>query len=65
MYKDQTLIIVVAIISILIMECIALLKGIDGALLMTSLAIVGGLAGYEVRTIKNHLEGVIPKKKES
>ena len=65
MYKDQTLIIVVAIISILIMECIALLKGIDGALLMTSLAIVGGLAGYELKAIKNGLNDVFSKKKES
>ena len=36
-----------AIITITILEIIALFKGIDGALLSTVVAILSGLGGYE------------------
>jgi len=39
-------IIIAAIAAITILESIALLKGIDGALFMVALAAIGGLAGW-------------------
>jgi len=53
--KYKTLIILAAIVSITILEGIALLKGIDGALFMSSLALVGGLAGYELKDMKDKI----------
>jgi len=38
----------IAIIAIAVLEGIALWKGINGATLSTSFAILGGLGGYEV-----------------
>ena len=43
--KDKW-IIISAIGAITIMECVALLKGIDGLLLTTVVAVVAGLAGW-------------------
>lgn len=40
-------VIIFAILSILIIELVALFNGIDGAILMGSLTIIGGLAGYK------------------
>ena len=39
--------VVVAMICITVLEVIALLKGIDGTLLSTVVAIIAGLAGYK------------------
>ena len=39
----------IAIAGIIFLEGIALLKGIDGALLGVVFAILGGIAGYEVK----------------
>lgn len=38
--------VIAAIVSITILEIFALAKGIDGALLSTSIAVIAGLAGY-------------------
>jgi hypothetical protein len=38
-----------AIGGITILEVIALLQGIDGAILMLSLALLGGLGGYKLK----------------
>lgn len=38
--------VLVAIVAITILESIALLKGIDGTLMSTSIAVIAGLAGY-------------------
>jgi len=40
---------ILAIISISAMEIVALLKGIDGALLLPVVGIVSGLGGYSVK----------------
>ena len=54
---NKTLIIVSAIIIIGLLTSIAILKGIDGAIFMSSLSIIGGLAGYELKRIKdNHIK---------
>lgn len=38
-----------AIIGVVILEVIALLKGIDGALLVSAVAVLGGLGGYSIK----------------
>lgn len=52
---DKTKITIIAVIAVFILCGIAMLKGIDGAIYMTSLALIGGLAGYELKNIKNNL----------
>lgn len=39
-----------AIIAIAVLEAVALAKGIDGTMLAIAFSIIGGLAGYELRT---------------
>ena len=46
---------VVAIIGITLIEIIALLKGVNGTLLMISFTIIGGIAGYEIKEIKDKI----------
>ena len=46
--KDKTLITIIAIISIMILEVIALLQGIDGQIFATVISILAGLGGYTV-----------------
>ena len=41
-----------AIVGIIILDSLALWQGVDGVILMSALALIGGLAGYEVR--KHH-----------
>lgn len=50
---DKLIITSIAILSVAILTAIAMFKGIDGALYMTSLAVIGGLAGYELKVIKD------------
>ena len=56
MMNDQTLITIVAIICICILEIVALLKGIDGAMLATVFTLISGLAGYKVGELKERLK---------
>lgn len=51
--QDKTQVIITAIIAILILEAIALAKGIDGVLLASAFTIIGGLAGYKVKSEQN------------
>jgi len=46
--KDKTLITIIAIISIVILEAIALLQGIDGQIFATVISIIAGLGGYTI-----------------
>ena len=39
---------VIAIITIGVLELVAILRGIDGAALSTALAVIAGLGGYEI-----------------
>ncbi len=43
----------VAIAGLVTMECVALLSGIDGHLLALAMAIVGGIAGYTLKTVRS------------
>jgi hypothetical protein len=45
-----------AIAGITILESIALLTGIDGALLMPVVAVIAGLAGYQYAVVKSKQE---------
>lgn len=49
MASDATLVKLASIAGITILEAIALIKGIDGALLATVFALLGGIAGYQVK----------------
>jgi len=53
--KDKTIIALAAILAIVILTGIAVYKGIDGALYMSSLAIIGGIAGYTFKEPINKL----------
>jgi len=46
--SDKTLITITAIISIVALEIIALLKGIDGQIFATVISIIAGLGGYTI-----------------
>ena len=52
---DKYEIIAIAIITIGILELVALLKGLDGALFASVLTIIGGLAGYGVKAVQNKI----------
>jgi len=51
--RGNKLISITAIVGIVILEAIALFKGVNGVMLSTALAIIGGIAGY---TIKNTIK---------
>jgi len=46
--NDKTLITIIAIISIVILEAIALIMGIDGQIFATVISVIAGLGGYTV-----------------
>jgi len=48
--KDSTIVKVVAIVSLTTINIVALLNGIDSALTGTICAIIGGIAGYHIRS---------------
>lgn len=52
---DKTKIVLTAIAAVTILAGIAMFKGIDGALYLSSLAIIGGLAGYELKNLKDKI----------
>ena len=51
--KARTLVVVAAILCITGLATIAMANGIDGAFLMSAVAIIGGLAGYEVKALSD------------
>lgn len=50
--QKESKVIITAIICISILEFVATLKGTDGTLLAAALTIIGGLAGYGLKTAK-------------
>ena len=44
---------IVAIFAIVALECFAISKGLNGTLLAGALVIIAGLAGYEVKALKD------------
>jgi len=47
--KDETILSCVAIGAIAVLDTVALAMGYDGAILASSFALIGGIAGYKVR----------------
>jgi len=44
-----------ALLAIFVLECIALMKGVDGVMFGSSMATIGGICGYLIKAfIKNH-----------
>ncbi|MBA7568168.1 hypothetical protein ES708_09889 [subsurface metagenome] len=48
---------IAAIIAIVILETIALLKGVNGALMGIAVAALAGLGGYEAKTLRDKIKG--------
>ena len=48
MVSDKAAITITAILSIAVLEAVALYRGIDGAALASVIAVLAGLAGYTV-----------------
>ena len=46
MERNTAIVTIVAIVALVILEAIALMQGIDGAILSTVFVIIGGLAGF-------------------
>jgi hypothetical protein len=47
--RDSTIVKITAIVSLTVICSLALLKGIDSVLVASVSAIIGGIAGYELR----------------
>lgn len=60
--KETTIIKVAAILAISMLEAAALYRGLDGAFFGPAIAIIGGIAGYELRGLKE--TGKQPAKQE-
>jgi amino acid permease len=53
--KDTTIIRIVTILALFCLEGFAIYRGMDGNLLLTIGAIIGGIAGYTIKTVKEKL----------
>jgi hypothetical protein len=47
--KESTIIKIIGILSLFLLEMFALLKGMDGKLLLSIGAIIGGIVGYHIK----------------
>lgn len=61
--KDKTLIKLTAIISLAILESVAMITGHDGALFLPVAALIGAIAGYQLRDIDFKIPGETYAKK--
>lgn len=48
---------IIAMLCITGLIAFALNKGVDGALFMSGVAVIGGLGGYEIKVIKDKQKG--------
>jgi len=46
-----------AILAITIIECVALLKGVDGLLFSLAVAAISGLGGFQVKSVLDKIKG--------
>lgn len=51
--EDKTILVIIAMILVAVMQMWALIMGHDGTILMSALAIIGGLAGYQIKAVKS------------
>lgn len=54
--EDRTIIVVTGLLSIVIIEAIALLMGHNGAYLSLALTSIGGIIGYSVKGAKDKIK---------
>jgi hypothetical protein len=55
--RDETIVKITAIVSLTVICAVAVLRGIDSALIGTVSAIIGGIAGYEIRKTVDMIRG--------
>jgi len=55
MRNDKIKITITAILVIAYLETLAILKGIDGYLFGLVIAVISGLAGYKIKTLKDKI----------
>jgi len=48
--------IIVGIVAIATITVVALLQGVDGAVVMSSVAVIGGVLGYESKVIRDRFK---------
>ena len=53
MINEKTILGIIAIISITVLDSVALMNGIDGTILTLSIGGIAGIGGYEVGRLKN------------
>jgi hypothetical protein len=59
--EESTLVKVVAIVSLTIICVFALSRGIDSVLVSMVSAIIGGVAGYEIRRNEDKIKGLLKR----
>jgi hypothetical protein len=57
--KESSLVKIVAIVSLTIISVTALSRGIDSVLIASISAIIGGIAGYEIRRNENTIKKIL------
>jgi len=62
--RESTVVKVVAIVSLATICVVALLRGIDSALVATVSAIIGGIAGYEFRKNEDRFRWLVRRERE-
>ena len=50
--QDKTALSITAIMAIVILDAIALMNGIDGILLTAAIAVIAGISGYELKSVR-------------
>ena len=55
--EDQTILSLVAMVCLVVLECAALFKGIDGLLLSGVIAVIAGLGGYAFKPVLDKIRG--------
>lgn len=56
--QDKTLLSIVGMVLLVVLECVAIFRGINGMLLSGVIAIIAGLAGYNAKPIVEKLKGL-------
>lgn len=54
--KDRTVIVVAGLLSLVIIECVALSQGINGTYLSIVLTTIGGVIGYSAKGVKDKIQ---------
>ena len=55
--EDKTILSMFAIGGIVLLDAVAIASGMNGILFATSLSAIAGIAGYEIKAIKDFITG--------